>query len=250
MLSSPAIQSAEEFVKNLNRGLQDLPSPSSKAFPGVLSLIPQRDWATSDTKHAVVYRNIDIGLENPTRPSTWPTNHFLLWPWIFAGGSQALVWHIVIVNHGFRTETSKTLTWIPLSICWRYVCTLMTKCWQQCSPVGTVSICLPAHLQHRVILVSCLLLHLCFTCWDLYKSPPWRTRQTQFATTLRKVHVVIFTPCGDFCGGFHHKCKSPHVLVVVFATRANHHMYLWWFSPQVQITTSTCGDFVQGWVNG
>ena len=42
--------------------------------------------------------------------------------------------------------------------------------------------------------------------------------------TLRKVHVVIFTPCGDFCGGFHHKCKSPQILVAVF-------------------TTNTCGSF-------
>ena len=53
-----------------------------------------------------------------------------------------------------------------------------------------------------------------------------RTQRVAYYT-LRKVHVVIFTPCGDFCGGFHHKCKSPHVLVVVFATRANHHKYMW-----------------------
>ena len=56
-------------------------------------------------------------------------------------------------------------------ICWRYVCMLTTKCQQQRSPVGTVFICLPTHLQCRVILFSCLLLHLCFTCWELYKSP-------------------------------------------------------------------------------
>ena len=58
-----------------------------------------------------------------------------------------------------------------ISACWRYVCTLTTECRQRCSPVGTVSIRLPAHLQCRDILISCLLLHLCFTCWDLYKSP-------------------------------------------------------------------------------
>ena len=73
---------------------------------------------------------------------------------------------------------------ISVGYCWRYVCMLTTECRQWCSPVGTVSICLPAHLQHRDILISCSLLHLSFTCWDLYKSPPRRTRQTQFATTL------------------------------------------------------------------
>ena len=40
---------------------------------------------------------------------------------------------------------------------------------------------------------------------------------------LREVHVVIF--------------------VADFTTSANHHMYLWWFPPQVQITTNTCGSF-------
>ena len=33
--------------------------------------------------------------------------------------------------------------------------------------------------------------------------------------------------CGDFRGGFHHKSKSPHILVVDFATSPNHHKYLW-----------------------
>ena len=45
---------------------------------------------------------------------------------------------------------------------------------------------------------------------------------------LREVHVVFFTTCGNICGVFHHKSKS----------------------PQVQITTSTCGDIVHGWVKG
>ena len=59
------IRSAEEFVKklkvmqkNLNRGLQDPLSPSSKTFPGVPELILLRVlggmWSTSDMKHAVV----------------------------------------------------------------------------------------------------------------------------------------------------------------------------------------------------
>src|SRR5258706_3440712 len=59
------IRSAEEFVKklkvmqkNLNRGLQDPLSPSSKTFPGVPELILRRVlggvWSTSDMKHAVV----------------------------------------------------------------------------------------------------------------------------------------------------------------------------------------------------
>jgi len=26
---------------------------------------------------------------------------------------------------------------------------------------------------------------------------------------------VIFTACGDFCGSFHHKSKSPQILVVI-----------------------------------
>lgn len=59
------IRSAEEFVeklkfmqKNLNRGLHDPLSPSSKTFPGVPELILLRVlggiWSTSDMKHAVV----------------------------------------------------------------------------------------------------------------------------------------------------------------------------------------------------
>ena len=44
--------------------------------------------------------------------------------------------------------------------------------------------------------------------------------------------------CGDFCGGFHHKSKSPQILVVVFTPSPNHHKYLWRFhyrskSPQI-----------------
>jgi len=31
-------------------------------------------------------------------------------------------------------------------------------------------------------------------------------------------------------------------------TSPNHYKYMWWFLPQVQITTNTCGDIVQGWV--
>ena len=50
-------------------------------------------------------------------------------------------------------------------------------------------------------------------------------------TALREVHVVKNTTCGNICGVFHHK-------------------YLWRFSPQVQITTSTCGDIVHSWVKG
>lgn len=59
------VRSAEEFVKkvkimqmNLNRGLRDPLSPSSKTFPGAPELILLRVlggiWATSDMKHAVV----------------------------------------------------------------------------------------------------------------------------------------------------------------------------------------------------
>ena len=59
------VRSAEEFVKkvkimqmNLNRGLQDPLSPSSKTFPGAPELILLRVlggiWSTSDMKHAVV----------------------------------------------------------------------------------------------------------------------------------------------------------------------------------------------------
>ena len=45
--------------------------------------------------------------------------------------------------------------------------------------------------------------------------------------SLREVHVVFFTTCGNICGVFHHKSKSPQVLVVFFATSPNHHKYLW-----------------------
>ena len=49
---------AEEFVKNLNRGLQDPLSSSSKTVPRVPELILLRViggiWSTSDMKHAVV----------------------------------------------------------------------------------------------------------------------------------------------------------------------------------------------------
>jgi nucleolar protein 14 len=59
------IRSAEDFVrklkvmqKNLNRGLQDPLSPSSRTFPGVPELILLRVlggiWSTSDMKHPVV----------------------------------------------------------------------------------------------------------------------------------------------------------------------------------------------------
>jgi len=48
---------------------------------------------------------------------------------------------------------------------------------------------------------------------------------------LREVLVVNFTFCGDFCGDFHYKSKSPQVLVVVFTIGINHHKYLWRFSP-------------------
>ena len=51
------------------------------------------------------------------------------------------------------------------------------------------------------------------------------------AETLREVLVVNFTFCGDFCGDFHYKSKSPQVLVVVFTIGLNHHNYLWRFSP-------------------
>jgi hypothetical protein len=34
--------------------------------------------------------------------------------------------------------------------------------------------------------------------------------------SLREVHVVKFTFCGDFCGDFHHKSKTPYRLVAVF----------------------------------
>ena len=62
---------------------------------------------------------------------------------------------------------------------------------------------------------------------------------------LIEVHVVIFTTSPN-----RHKSRSPHVLVAIFTTSLNHHKYMWRFSPQVQITTSTCGDIVHGWVKG
>ena len=94
-----------------------------------------------------------------------------------------------LLDHLLRvlgTSASEELTIVEINSanCWRYVCTLTTECRQRCSPVGTVSIRLPAHLQHRDILISCSLLHIRFTCRDLYKSSHRRTRQTQFATAL------------------------------------------------------------------
>jgi len=33
--------------------------------------------------------------------------------------------------------------------------------------------------------------------------------------SLREVHMVFFTTCGNICGVFHHKSRSPQVLVVI-----------------------------------
>ena len=46
-------------------------------------------------------------------------------------------------------------------------------------------------------------------------------------STLREAHVVFFTTSGKICGVFHHKSKSPQVLVVFFTTSPDHHKYLW-----------------------
>ena len=46
-------------------------------------------------------------------------------------------------------------------------------------------------------------------------------------TSLREVHVVFFTTCGNICGVFHHKSKIPQILVVFFTTSPDHHKYLW-----------------------
>ena len=72
---------------------------------------------------------------------------------------------------------------------------------------------------------------------------PAGCREVTAVLSLKEVYLVIFTACGDFCGGFHHKSKSPHILVAVFATSPNHHKYLWRKPPQVQITTNPVAVF-------
>jgi len=60
----------------------------------------------------------------------------------------------------------------------------------------------------------------------------WNVSSVAYSpNALREVLVVNFTFCGDFCGDFHYKSKSPQVLVVVFTIGLNHHKYLWRFSP-------------------
>jgi len=54
-------------------------------------------------------------------------------------------------------------------------------------------------------------------------------------TSLIKVYVVFLTCCGVFCGVFRQKSKSPQILVVICVA----------ISPQVQITTSICGDLFE-----
>jgi len=46
---------------------------------------------------------------------------------------------------------------------------------------------------------------------------------------------VFLTWCGVFCGVFRQKSKSPQILVVIRVA----------ISPQVQITTSICGDLFE-----
>ena len=74
-------------------------------------------------------------------------------------------------------------------------------------------------------------------------AQPLLFRDITIRLTLIKAYVVNFTACGNFCGGFYHKSKSPHILVAVFATSPNHHKYLCRKPPQVQITTNTVAVF-------
>ena len=39
--------------------------------------------------------------------------------------------------------------------------------------------------------------------------------QHQTVSPLREAYLVIFTPCGDFCGDFHDMSESPKVFVVI-----------------------------------
>jgi len=52
---------------------------------------------------------------------------------------------------------------------------------------------------------------------------------------LIKGYVVFLTCCGVFCGVFRRKSKSPQILAVICVA----------ISPQVQITTSICGDLFE-----
>src|SRR5258706_13041931 len=115
------------------------------------------------------------------------------------------------------------------------------------------SSCPHIHQQHRIhwYYYRGHVHHVLAPCWYPYLELgcSWHWSPTASHATclpLRKVYVVIFTACGDFCGGFHHKSKSPHILVVVFATSPNHHKYFWRKPLQVQITTNPVATSICG----
>jgi len=63
--------------------------------------------------------------------------------------------------------------------------------------------------------------------WKHYGSTMEALWEEHRTPALREVLVVNFTFCGDFCGDFHYKLKSPQVLVAVFTIGLNHHKFLW-----------------------
>jgi len=77
-----------------------------------------------------------------------------------------------------------------------------------------------SQIRHQILKTLCIVNHM--EDGDLLSHCSRTKRLSFFNKTLRKVYVVIF--------------------VVDFTTSPNHHIYLWWFSPQVQITTNTCGE--------
>jgi len=71
--------------------------------------------------------------------------------------------------------------------------------------------------------------------------------------------LVAFTTADILVFSFEYYCVDVNVgrlvemsrMVSRMALREAHVVFnLWCFSPQVQITTSTCGDIVHGWVEG
>jgi len=85
-------------------------------------------------------------------------------------------------------------------------------------------VCGPTRSPHATEKSTCSDFHLLW--WFLW----WFSPQIQITTYS--------------CGTFHHKSKSPQIVMAVFAASPNHHKYLWWYcsrlgqrSENVKITT-------------
>ena len=67
--------------------------------------------------------------------------------------------------------------------------------------------------------------HLCDSEYSV-----WKDTAIKYRAVNDEVNKRLGTDksiCDDFCGDFHHKSRSPQVLVVIFTIGPNHHKYLW-----------------------